>query len=145
MGAGYVRALRVGFFTLPKSKSVSLRVGFFTNLGQRKVKSQKSEKMFQKSEKIFQKLEKFFENWRNSFKNRISLAHYRNFLWKSLSKGWVFLHWVSLRVTFSPKFSLSKGKGPEVWHAHTRHSSILVPPRAPLSHLWCSFDVSWTN
>ena len=56
-------------------------------------------------------------------------------MWKSLSKGRKFYEnrrkfskKVSLRVTFSLKFGLSKGRFSEVRSAHTRHSPTLVPP-----------------
>ena len=51
-----------------------------------------------------------------------------SFFTKSLSKGYFFLHRVSLRVPKSGLASLSKGKGPEIRSAHTRHPSTLVPP-----------------
>ena len=66
-----------------------------------------------------------FLKFKQFFENRKIL------LWKSLSKGHFFTDFVSLRVTFSAKFSLSKGQGSEVWHAHTQHPPTLVPPPLP--------------
>ena len=54
-----------------------------------------------------------------------------SFFTKSLSKGYFFLHRVSLRVPKSGLASLSKGKGPEIRSAHTRHPPNLVPPSPP--------------
>ena len=51
-----------------------------------------------------------------------------SFFTKSLSKGYFFLHRVSLRVPKSGLASLSKGKGPEIRSAHTRHPPNLEPP-----------------
>ena len=110
MGAGYVRPLkRIGFSSLSKGlqkqqkvKIISLRVGIFTFQSLLKgTKAMKSQKSLSKGRKIFE--------------NRPS-------------KDRFFTSFVSLRVTFSPKFSLSKGQGPEVWTAHTRHPPTLVPP-----------------
>ena len=83
MGAGYVRALRVGFLPSQslskgyqnnkKSKTVSLRVGFFTLPSQKMAESQKRKKIFLKFGEIFRKLRKIEENFRNQrkfFENR---------------------------------------------------------------------------
>ena len=68
-----------------------------------------------KIRKKFSKLKQFFENRKKNCE-KVSL------------RVTFFTDFVSLRVTFSAKFSLSKGQGSEVWHAHTQHPPTLVPP-----------------
>ena len=73
-----------------------------------------------------------------------------SFFTKSLSKGYFFLHRVSLRVPKSGLASHSKGKGPEIRSAHTRHPPNLVPPPGQQYILLVyeydmTVELSWAN
>ena len=119
MGAGYVWTLRVGLFTFP-----SLSKGYKKT----KTKSQKSLSKgwnFQPPKS---------QNLSKGTKTKEILKYFLRVggnVSKILSLRVAFsTNFVSLRVTFLPKFSLSKGR----FSKTSRHSPNLVTPRAKKVH-----------